>query len=92
MAKNKSTSRKSRRVAQQQRQQRQRFLIIGMVIAGVIVIFGLGFIIRQSRSLDIESVADVTLPESLEPPPGADGKAWGPPDAPVLFEEFSDFQ
>lgn len=92
MARNTQTSKKARRVAHQQRRQRQRWLVIGLVAAGLIVLVGLGFVIRQSRSLDLEDVADVILPESLDPPPGADGKAWGPPDAPVIFEDFSDFQ
>lgn len=83
------SSRRARREAHQQRQRRQRILIIGLVIGGIIILGGLGFMIRQARAPE---VADVVLPESLVTPPGADGKAWGPVDAPVVIEEFSDFQ
>lgn len=82
-------SRRARREAHQQRQRRQRILIIGLVISGVIVVLGMGFMIRQARAPEVE---DVVLPEMLAAPPNADGKAWGPVDAPVLIEEFSDFQ
>lgn len=84
----KSTSRRYRQEAKQ-RQQRQRWLTIGLVVAGIVVILVLGYMIRQARTPELE---DVVLPESLEPPPNADGRNWGPVDAPVLIEEFSDFQ
>jgi hypothetical protein len=45
--------------------------------------------IRQARTPEVE---DVILPDAMEGPVDADGKAWGPVDAPVLIEEFSDFQ
>jgi hypothetical protein len=35
---------------------------------------------------------DAVLPETLAAPPNAEGKAWGPAEAPVVVEEFSDFQ
>jgi hypothetical protein len=35
---------------------------------------------------------NMVLPESLASPPNADGSAWGPADAPVLIQEYSDFQ
>jgi hypothetical protein len=83
------SSRRARREAHQQRQRRQRILIIGLVIGGFIILVGLGFMIRQARTPEVE---DVILPETLAEPPDADGKAWGPVDAPVVIEEFSDFQ
>jgi hypothetical protein len=83
------SSRRARRAAHQQQQRRQRILIIGLVVGGIIVALGLGFMIRQARTPEVE---DVILPETLAGPPDADGKAWGPVDAPVLIEEFSDFQ
>jgi hypothetical protein len=83
------SSRRARREAHQQRQRRQRFLIIGLVIGGFIILVGLGFMIRQARAPEVD---DVILPETLAEPPNADGKAWGPVDAPVVIEEFSDFQ
>jgi len=87
--KSRGSSRRARREAHQRQQRRQRMLIIALIVGGVIIAVGLGFMIRQARTPEVE---DVVLPESLEPPPNADGKAWGPVDAPVLIEEFSDFQ
>ena len=87
--KSQGSSRKARREAHIQRQRRQRILIIGLVIGGLIIALGLGFMIRQARTPQVD---DVVVPESLAGPPNADGKAWGPLDAPVLIEEFSDFQ
>lgn len=84
-----SSSKRARRASYQQQRRRQRLLIIGLIAGGLIVAVGLVFMIRQARAPKLE---DVVLPESLEPPPNADGKAWGPVDAPVLVEEFSDFQ
>ena len=87
--KTQGSSRKARREAHQQQQRRQRILIVGLVVGGVIVALGLGFMIRQARTPEVE---DVVVPESLAGPIDADGKAWGPVEAPVLIEEFSDFQ
>ena len=76
------------RTLQRQAQLRRRRIIIGAVV--VVVIAGLAaLIIYRQQPPDL---SDVALPESLEPPAEADGKAWGPADAPVLIEEFSDFQ
>lgn len=83
------SSRKARREAHQRRQRRQRILIIGLVVGGIIIALGLGFMIRQART---PLVDDVIVPDSLAALPGADGKAWGPVDAPVVIEEFSDFK
>ena len=83
------SSRRARREAHVQRQRRQRILIIGLVVGGIVIALGLGFMIRQARTPQVD---DVVVPESLAGPPNADGKAWGPLDAPVLIEEFSDFQ
>jgi hypothetical protein len=85
------TSRRARREAHQQRQRRQRILVIGLVVGGLIIALGLGFMIRQARTPSA-NVEDVVLPDTLEAPPGADGKAWGPVDAPVVIQEYSDFQ
>ena len=87
MARRKQQSRKDRREQQRASQQRQRITIALGVIA-VVVVGALLVWVRQPRT----NVEDVALPENLSPPPGADGKAWGPSDAPVLIEEFSDFQ
>lgn len=87
MARKQQLSRKERRKQQQANQQRQRMYIA----IGIIAVVALGALlvwVRQPRT----SVEDVALPDNLNPPPGADGKAWGPSEAPVLVEEFSDFQ
>jgi flagellar biosynthesis/type III secretory pathway M-ring protein FliF/YscJ len=83
------TKRSARERSQQrQSQQRRRRIIIGAIV--VIIVAGLAaLIIYRQQPADPE---DVALPESLSPPPEADGSAWGPAGAPVLIEEFSDFQ
>ena len=83
------TKRSARERSQQrQAQERRRRIIIGAIV--VVVIAGLAaLVIYRQQPTDPE---DVALPESLEPPAEADGTAWGPADAPVLIEEFSDFQ
>ena len=88
MTKKKQSLREKRaeQVAQKKRQQR---LYAGLGIVGVIIIIGL---IAWVRQINAPSLEDVVVPEFLEAPPNAAGKAWGPEDAPVLIEEFSDFQ
>ena len=83
------TKRSARERSQRrQAEQRRRRIIIGAIV--VIVVAGLAaLVIYRQQPTD---PSDVALPESLSPPPEADGKAWGPADAPVLVEEFSDFQ
>jgi hypothetical protein len=87
MARKRGRSLAERREQQRAEKQRQRIIIAVVVIA---IIAGLAalYVIRQP-STDPE---DVIIPESLSAPPGAEGKTWGPEDAPVLVEEFSDFQ
>jgi hypothetical protein len=80
---------RARRAAQHARRQRQQRLYIGLGAAALIMVAILAVVIRQANAPQLE---DVIVPEALEIPPGADGAAWGPADAPVLFEEFSDFQ
>ena len=89
MSKKKSQSARARRLQQRARQQRQRRLYYGAAAVGAILIVGLFALIRQFNAPSIE---EVVLPESLEPPANADGKAWGPVDAPVFIEEYGDFQ
>ncbi len=83
-----SRSVRARRQEHQARKQRQRFLTIALVIAAVIIAAGGIFWVRQITS----PTKNITLPASLDPPQNADGRAWGPVDAPILVEEFSDFQ
>jgi len=87
MAKQQGRSVRERRIQHQSEQQRRRIIIAAVVVV-VVGAIALLVWVRQSNV----APEDVTLPESLSPPPGADGKAWGPVDAPVIIQEFSDFQ
>lgn len=89
MAKQSSRSKRARREEYLAQQRRQRMIFIGLGAVGVILLVALFVVIRQSN---IPSVEEVQLPEDISPPPNADGSAWGPEDAPVLIQEFSDFQ
>lgn len=90
MARRKSSSSVRERREQQLAQQKQRRqMYYGLTAVGVIVIIALFAFLRQ---VNTPSVDDVVLPDSLEAPPNTDGSAWGPADAPVVIEEFSDFQ
>jgi len=84
----KQSSRSARRKEHQSRRQRQRILTIVLGVAGILIIVGGIFWVREIT----DPSKSITLPESLTPPPNADGSAWGPADAPVLIEEYSDFQ
>jgi hypothetical protein len=89
MSKKSSRSVRARREEMQARKKRQRLITAVVVIGGLL---GLAAIVFLTRQITRTTPEDVSLPESLTPPPGADGTAWGPADAPVLVEEFSDFQ
>ncbi|MBP6472990.1 MAG: DsbA family protein [Chloroflexi bacterium] len=90
MTKKQSQSVRSRRVQHQEKQKRQRNLAIGIGIVAVVGVIGLLFWTRQITS-NIAAQGIVT-PTSIEQPPDADGKAWGPTAAPVLIEEYADYQ
>ncbi|MFQ5409934.1 MAG: hypothetical protein ACE5FI_16115 [Anaerolineales bacterium] len=81
------TSSRTKRAARRAQERRRRRLAVGLSIIGALAVGGLLIWAGQPKPPE-----EVALPESLQAPPGADGKAWGPPDAPVLVEEFSDFQ
>lgn len=89
MTRKSSRSVRARRQEMQARKKRQR-LVTALIIAGSLV--ALAAIAILARQVTRVSPEDVILPESLTPPSGADGTAWGPVDAPVIVEEFSDFQ
>jgi len=75
------------RVQNRKKKQRRRYYVIGAV--GVIITIGLFAFVRQINAPTFE---DVNIPDSIQMPANADGKSWGPVDAPVVVEEFSDFQ
>ena len=89
MTKKSTRSVQARRQEMQARRKRQRFITTLVIIGSLVVLTTIIFLARQITQTSPE---DVTLPESLEPPPDADGMAWGPTDASVVVEEFSDFQ
>ena len=89
MAKQGSRSKRARREEYLARQRRQRMIFIGLGVAGLVLLIALLVVVRQSN---IPSVEEVELPEDTASPPNADGKAWGPENAPVLIQEYSDFQ
>ncbi len=89
MTKKSTRSVRVRRQEMQDRKKRQRLVTALVVTGSLIALVAIGFLARQITRTTPE---DVTLPESLTPPPDADGMAWGPVDAPVVVEEFSDFQ
>jgi protein-disulfide isomerase len=90
MSKSKSsTSVRARREQHLAAEQRRRRLYYGGALIGAILIIALFVILRQ---LNAPSLEDVVVPEPLAAPANADGRAWGPTDAPVLIEEFADFQ
>ncbi len=90
MTQKQSQSRRSRRAEYQNQKQRQRTLTIGFVLVGIIVVAGLLFWTRQISTAAANR--GIVAPEVAQEPANADGKSWGPADAPVLIEEYSDFQ
>jgi len=71
----------------QKKKKRRLYYIIAAI--GAVVVIGLFAVIRQLNAPEPE---DYIFLENLSPPPNAEGKAWGPVDAPVLIEEYGDFQ
>ncbi len=84
-----STSLKARREEVGAKKRKQRRITAAIAAGALVVLTGIVFLARQVTSVSLE---DVILPESLTLPANADGTAWGPVDAPVVIEEFSDFQ
>lgn len=78
---------KREKIRAKRRRQRQRtILAAALVIAGIAVVVT-GFVIYRSQSL----IGSIVTPEFIDYPP-AEGNALGDPQAPVVVEEFSDFQ
>lgn len=89
MAKKSKKSLRSRRADQLSQQKKKRRMYYIMAAVGGVIILALFALIRQANA---PSLGDVNIPETLDSPVSADGKSWGPEDAPVLIEEYSDFQ
>ncbi len=87
MTKKKSAKeRRLEQLAKKKRERQRNYFIAGLVGIAILALF------VAIRQLNAPSPEDVTIPDSLDPPPNVDGKAWGAVDAPVKLEEFSDFQ
>ena len=88
MPKPKTVSARERRALREAQARRRRILYGLAAVAALLVV---GWLIWANRPQPV-SPAEVVTPETLANPPDAEGSAWGPADAPVLIEEFSDFQ
>jgi hypothetical protein len=80
VSKSKHQTRKERALAAQREKERSQRLRYGGIVFAVIALLGTLFWLgNRPTAVDSES------------PAGADRTAWGPADAPVLIEEWSDF-
>jgi protein-disulfide isomerase len=79
-------SKRTKMIARRRRQKRQRLLISAIVVIGAAVAIG-ALLIRPGSDTSVE----MTIPESRTFPL-VDGTSLGNPDAPVVIEEYSDFQ
>ncbi len=77
--------RNRRRAPARATQQGILWVLGGIAVLAVLLVAGIVWLNRPEP-------VQVVVPEDLKPPPNADGKAWGPPDAPVVIQEYSDFQ
>jgi len=72
-------------MARARRQKRRRQQWLAALSAVVVVVVVGGLIWLNNQPLPLTAV-------EMESPVDADGAAWGPADAPVVIEEWSDFQ
>jgi len=84
-----SKSFQGRRAQQRANQRKKRRMYYWLSIIGFLVLI-VSF--AAFRLLNPPGPINVNLPEDLSKPVAAEGTAWGPVDAPVLVEVFSDFQ
>ncbi len=81
---------RERRTQHALKQKQRRNWTIGLIVASVVIVVGLMFWTRQITTAI--AVSGIVTPEAAGEPVAADGRAWGPTDAVVLIEEYSDFQ
>ena len=74
-----SARRQKALAAQRQKERRQLLRTLGIAAVVVTVLGVLFWLANRSKTVEYEI------------PFGADGTAWGPVDAPVIIEEWSDF-
>jgi protein-disulfide isomerase len=79
------SKRQTRREEMQRRQQRQRSITIGLIIVGALLI------VAPIAYQMLKPIAEVV---AVDPGthPNADDNSMGDPNAPIVMEEFSDFQ
>jgi hypothetical protein len=65
--------------AQRRKERQQRLRVGGIAALAIAVLGGLLWLANRPKAVESKS------------PFGTDGTAWGPVDAPVLIEEWSDF-
>lgn len=85
MARNKASRTRRARLRTQEKRRRQ-ITATGVLAIAVVIVWGL------IRGVQPQPIGEITLPSPITSPPGANGMAWGPLGAPVVIEEFSDFQ
>jgi protein-disulfide isomerase len=78
---------KREEIRSKRRKDQQRRLLTAMLIVGGIAVVIAALVIYRQQSL----VSSIVIPEEYAYPE-SDGVALGDPDAPVVIEEFSDFQ
>jgi protein-disulfide isomerase len=79
------SKRQARREQMQRRQQRQRLITIGLIVIGALLI------VAPIAYQMLRPIAEVV---AIDPGthPNADDNTMGDPNAPIMIEEFSDFQ
>jgi protein-disulfide isomerase len=80
----------ARREQRQAKQKKKQVLYAGIGLIAIIIIGGLIFWLQQTRNAQAE--ASFQPPDILNTPAITAGKTWGPADAPVIIEAYSDFQ
>jgi protein-disulfide isomerase len=80
----------ARREQKRAQEKKKRMLYAGIGIIAIVIIGGLLFWVRQTRIAQAE--ANFQPPHILNTPTLTDGNTWGPADAPVVIQEYSDFQ
>lgn len=80
----------ARREKQRATQKKKRVLYAGIGIIAILVMAGLVAWTQQIRIAQTE--ATFQSPSILSTPTLTEGKTWGPVDAPVVIQAFSDFQ
>jgi protein-disulfide isomerase len=87
---NKSRKKYQGRISQQRAiQRKKKRMYYWLAAIGAVVVIGS---FAAYRFLNPPSPPTVVLPVNFSEPANADGTAWGPINAPVLVEVFSDFQ